>query len=76
MKIAIFSIHSFDRPFFEKIKNNNHELVYFKDQLSKETAHLAKDFEAIALFTSNPLKVNYIHLSIFLQLIENKLIGC
>jgi len=53
MKIAIFSIHSFDRPFFEKIKNSNHELVYFQEQLSKETAHLAKDFDAIAIFTSD-----------------------
>jgi len=53
MKIAIFSIHSFDRPFFEKIKNSNHEIVYFKEQLSKETAHLAKGFDAIAIFTSD-----------------------
>jgi len=53
MKIAIFSIHSFDKPFFENIKNSDHELVYFKEQLSKETAHLAKDFDAIAIFTSD-----------------------
>ncbi len=53
MKIAIFSIHSFDRPFFEKIKNSNHELVYFQEQLSKETAHLAKGFDAIAIFSSD-----------------------
>jgi D-lactate dehydrogenase len=53
MKIAIFSIHNFDKPFFEKIKNSNHELVYFQEQLSKETAHLAKDFVAIAIFTSD-----------------------
>jgi len=53
MKIAIFSIHSFDRPFFEKIKNSNHELVYFKEQLTKDTAHLAQDFDAVAIFTSD-----------------------
>lgn len=53
MKTAIFSIHSFDKPFFEKIKNNNHEFVYFEEQLSKETASLAKGFDAIALFTSD-----------------------
>jgi len=53
MKIAIFSIHSFDRPFFENIKNTNHELAYFKEQLSKETAYLAKDFDAIAIFSSD-----------------------
>jgi len=53
MKIAIFSTHGFDRPFFESIKNSNHELVYFKAQLSKETAYLAKDFDAIAIFSSD-----------------------
>ena len=53
MKIAIFSIYSFDRPFFEKMKKSRHEIVYFEEQLSKETAYLAKDFEAIAIFTSD-----------------------
>jgi len=62
MKIAIFSIHSFDRPFFEKIKNSNHELVYFQEQLSKETAHLAKDFDAIAIFTSDTVNVDVLQL--------------
>ena len=62
MKIAIFSIHSFDKPFFEKIKNSNHELVYFQEQLSKETAYLAKDFDAIAIFTSDTVNVDVLHL--------------
>jgi|GEM_PF-2649008 len=62
MKIAIFSIHSFDRPFFEKIKNSNHELVYFKEQLSKETAHWAKDFDAIAIFTSDTVNEDILKL--------------
>jgi len=53
MKIAIFSIYSFDRPFFEINKNSNHELVYFEQQLSSETAYLAKDFDAIAIFSSD-----------------------
>ena len=53
MKTAIFSIHSFDRPFFEKIKNSNHELVYFQEQLTKETAYLAKYFDAISIFSSD-----------------------
>jgi len=53
MKIAIFSIHSFDRPFFESIENSNHELVYFQEQLSRETAYLAKSFDAIAIFSSD-----------------------
>ncbi|MCL6462354.1 MAG: 2-hydroxyacid dehydrogenase [Flavobacterium micromati] len=53
MKVAIFSIRSYDRPFFEKIKTNNHELIYFKEQLSIETSNLAKDCDAIAIFTSD-----------------------
>jgi D-lactate dehydrogenase len=62
MKIAIFSIHSFDRPFFEKINHSNHELNYFKEQLSKETAHLAKGFEAIAIFTSDTVNEELLNL--------------
>jgi len=62
MKIAIFSIHSFDRPFFEKIKNSNHELVYFQEQLSKENAHWAKGFDAIAIFSSDTANEDVIQL--------------
>jgi D-lactate dehydrogenase len=53
MRIAIFSIHSFDKPFFEKIKTSTHELVFFQEQLNKETAYLTKNFDAIAIFTSD-----------------------
>jgi D-lactate dehydrogenase len=62
MKIALFSIHRFDRPFFEKIKNSNHELFYFKEQLTKETAHLAKDFDALAIFPSDNLNEEVLQL--------------
>jgi len=62
MKIAIFSIYSFDRPFFEKIKNSNHELIYFQEQLSKETAPLAKGSDAIAIFTSDTVNEEVLHL--------------
>ena len=62
MKIAIFSIYSFDRPFFEKIKNSNYEFVYFQEQLSKETASLAKGSDAIAIFTSDTVNEEVLHL--------------
>ena len=62
MKTAIFSIHSFDQPFFEKIKNSHHELVFFQEQLSKETAHLAEGFEAIAIFTSDTVNEDVLKL--------------
>jgi len=54
MKIAIFSLHNFDKPFFVKINIINHELVYLQEKLYKETAYLAKYFKAIVIFTSNP----------------------
>jgi D-lactate dehydrogenase len=53
MKTAIFSTHTFDRPFFEKLKTPRHELVFFEEGLSHETASLARGFEAIAIFTSD-----------------------
>jgi D-lactate dehydrogenase len=62
MKIAVFSIHTFDRPFFEKIKNGNHEVTYFKERLSKETAHFASGFDVIAVFTSDTLNAEVLHL--------------
>lgn len=49
----MFSIFNFDRPFFETIKNSNHELFYFQEKLSLETVYLAKDFDAITIFTSD-----------------------
>jgi len=36
MKVAIFNIYSFNRPFFEKIKNHNDELVYFKNNFREK----------------------------------------
>lgn len=53
MKIAIFSIFSFDKPFLEKYKGGNHELVFFQEQLSKATVHLTKGFDAVSVFTSD-----------------------
>ena len=38
---------------------SNYILVYIKKKLSKETAYLAKYFNAIAIFSSIPSKVNY-----------------
>ena len=62
MKIAIFSIHNFDRPFFENIKNSNHELFYFQEKLSMETAYLAKDFDAVTIFTSDTVNADVLDL--------------
>jgi D-lactate dehydrogenase len=53
MKTLIYSIHGFDKPFIEKIGQNKHELVFTEQPLNENTTHLAKGFEAVALFTSD-----------------------
>ncbi len=53
MKTLVYSIHGFDRPFMEKAAKEKHELVFVEQQLNENTAHLAKGFDAVALFTSD-----------------------
>jgi D-lactate dehydrogenase len=53
MKIAIFSVHGFDKPFLEKENKGKNEITFFEEPLSKENVHLAKGFQAVALFTSD-----------------------
>lgn len=53
MKTLIYSIHGFDKPFLEKSGQGKHELVFNEQPLNEHTAHLAKGFEAVALFTSD-----------------------
>ncbi|MDP2175207.1 MAG: 2-hydroxyacid dehydrogenase [Bacteroidota bacterium] len=62
MKIAFFSIFGFDKPFFEKLKSEQHEMVFFNEQLNKCTAQLAKGFDAIALFTSDTVNEDVLRL--------------
>jgi D-lactate dehydrogenase len=53
MRTLVYSIHGFDKPFFEKLEQNKHEFVFTEKQLNTTTTNLAKGFEAIALFTSD-----------------------
>lgn len=53
MKTLVYSIHGFDKPFLEKSGHGKHELVFAEQPLNENTAHLAKGFEAVALFTSD-----------------------
>ena len=53
MKTLVYSIHGFDKPFLERAANGKHELVYTEHPLNETTAHLAKGFYAVALFTSD-----------------------
>ena len=53
MKTLVYSIHGFDKPFIEKLGQGKHELMFTEQPLNENTAHLAKGFEAVAIFTSD-----------------------
>ena len=53
MKTLVYSIHGFDKPFLVQAAVGKHELGFTEQPLNEITAHLAKGFEAIALFTSD-----------------------
>jgi D-lactate dehydrogenase len=53
MKVLIYSIHGFDKPFIENLGQGKHEIVFTEQPLNENTAHLAQGFEAVALFTSD-----------------------
>jgi D-lactate dehydrogenase len=53
MKVLVYSIFGFDKPFMEKAAHGNHELVFTEQHLNENTAHLAQGFDAISIFTSD-----------------------
>jgi D-lactate dehydrogenase len=53
MKTLVYSIHGFDKPFIEMAAQGKHELVFTEQSLNENTVHLAENFEAVALFTSD-----------------------
>lgn len=53
MKTLVYSTHGFDRPFLEECGLGKIELAFTTQQLSPETAHLAKGFDAVAIFSSD-----------------------
>lgn len=53
MRTLVYSIHGFDKPFLENAVQNKHEFVFTEQPLNNTTTHLAKGFEAVALFTSD-----------------------
>lgn len=56
MKIAFFSTHEFEREHFIKANaEHGHELVFFKERLSSQTAPLAAGFPAVCLFVPDTL---------------------
>ncbi len=53
MKTLVYSIHGFDKPFLVKPADGKHELGFTKQPLKKTTAHFAKGYDVVALFTSD-----------------------
>jgi D-lactate dehydrogenase len=66
MKVLVYSVLGFDKPFLKKAAHGNHELVFTGQSLSKNTVNFAKGFDAVSLFTSDDaseaiLEKLYIH---------------
>lgn len=56
MKVAVFSIHAFEKPFLNAAnKNFNYQLEYFDARLSSKTAQLAKGFAIVSGFVTDEL---------------------
>lgn len=56
MKVAVFGTQFYEREYFNKYNiGNNHELVFFEESLSAETAHLAKGFKAVCVFVTDTI---------------------
>ena len=56
MKVAFFSAHGFEREHFIKANvRHGHELVFFKEALSSDTAPLAAGFPAVCAFVTDSM---------------------
>jgi D-lactate dehydrogenase len=53
MKILVYSVHGFDKPFLEKAAQGKHELFFTEHALNETTDNLANGCDAVALFTSD-----------------------
>ena len=56
MRIAFFSAHPFDRPFFDEANiTHGHEIRYVESRLAADTAALADQFPAVCAFVNDRL---------------------
>lgn len=58
MKVAIFSVQSYERPFFEKANHSQHELVFIEEPLSLSTVSHAQSCEAVCCFVLDDLNAD------------------
>lgn len=54
MKIAFFSVHSYDKEYFTRY-NTQHQLVFFEVSLNEQTTNLAIGCEAVCVFVNDTL---------------------
>jgi len=61
MKVAVFSSKNHDREFLNQENQSfNHDLTFFEARLTKETALLALDFEAVCVFVNDDVSQDVI----------------
>lgn len=53
MKVTAFSVRDYEKSFLLDAMKGKHELFIHQEKLTKETAHLAKGSDAVAIFTSD-----------------------
>ena len=53
MKVLVYNIQNYDRPFLEAANNSKHELEFTPEALTLETVHLAKGKDAVSLFSND-----------------------
>jgi D-lactate dehydrogenase len=57
MNVAVFSTHSYDRDFFEKLNvSDTIKLTYFEVPLNKDTVSLSRGFEGICIFVNDKIE--------------------
>jgi D-lactate dehydrogenase len=55
MRVAIFNIKPYERPYLEKFNKDKHELVFFDASLNTNTTNLAIGFKAVCVFVSDKI---------------------
>ncbi len=56
MKVAVFDIHPFEKPYIEEaFANSKHQPVYIDQQLSERTWELAKGYIAVCCFVNDQI---------------------
>lgn len=53
MKIAIFNVHNWEKDYLQRANNDKHTLKMFDTYLTLDTVDLAKDCDAICIFTED-----------------------